>query len=81
MSWFRVFLDIAVAYYRRSPEFAAGEMHNFGLLRIKEYAILRALSHYLGDRTRCYGRRLVYCIAYGQDGHIICIAEATLRVP
>jgi hypothetical protein len=72
-----MFLDLAMTHCRCNLEFAA---RDFGLLRIEGHAVRCAPSHHLGDGIRCHGNSLVYCVAYGQDGRVICIAEATLGV-
>src|SRR6478735_2335783 len=75
-----MFLDIAVTYRWSGPEFAAREVHDFGLLRVEGDAVCRAPAHHLVDGTGCHCGSFIYCIAYEQDGCIVGIAKAALGV-
>jgi hypothetical protein len=75
-----MFLDIDVAYCRDSPEFTAGEVYDFGFLWVERDIIQRTPPYHLVDRAGCHSSSFVHCVAYGQDGRVVCISEATLRV-
>jgi hypothetical protein len=66
-----MFLDIAMTYCRGGPEFAAREVHDFGLLRVERNAVCRASAHHFVDGTGCHSSSFVYSIAYGQDGCVL----------